>query len=150
MNEGHVSDILKSKPLPSLQQVFHQRLIEAHARIHRHIVDVSPGTLPPILVAPLLDALAVRLQRAQGIHFEQLARKYSHLRHFTPALLAALRLWAFPPHARCWTRYGEALRVPSGLIHWAGAESSAVWMNYMDGAVRSGERAAAEVIAALR
>lgn len=49
-----------------------------------------------------------------------------------------------------WTRYGAALREPFGLVHWAGAETSSVWMNYMDGAVRSGERAAAEVVAALR
>jgi len=48
-----------------------------------------------------------------------------------------------------WTRYGAALRAPIGLIHWAGAETSPIWMNYMDGAVRSGERAAAEVLAAL-
>lgn len=48
-----------------------------------------------------------------------------------------------------WTRYGSALREPCGLVHWAGAETSPVWMNYMDGAVRSGERAAAEVVAAL-
>ena len=48
-----------------------------------------------------------------------------------------------------WTRYGETLREPVGLIHWAGAETSPVWMNYMEGAVRSGERVAAEVAAAL-
>lgn len=48
-----------------------------------------------------------------------------------------------------WTRYGNALREPCGLVHWAGAETSPVWMNYMDGAVRSGERAAAEIVAAL-
>jgi len=49
-----------------------------------------------------------------------------------------------------WTKYGWALREPLGRIHWAGAETSPVWMNYMDGAVRSGERAAAEVIDALQ
>lgn len=49
-----------------------------------------------------------------------------------------------------WTRYGEALRAPFELVHWAGAETSPVWMNYMDGAVRSGERAAAEVLDAFR
>ncbi|WP_205718746.1 flavin monoamine oxidase family protein [Actinomadura sp. WMMA1423] len=48
-----------------------------------------------------------------------------------------------------WTRYGPLLREPFDRVHWAGAETSAVWMNYMEGAVRSGERAAAEVIAAL-
>lgn len=44
-----------------------------------------------------------------------------------------------------WTRYGDVLREPYGLVHWAGTETSPIWMNYMDGAVRSGERAAAEV-----
>ena len=53
----------------------------------------------------------------------------------------------FPPGA--WTRYGDVLREPVGSIHWAGAETSTVWMNYMDGAVRSGERAADEVLSQL-
>ncbi|HKD88938.1 MAG TPA: FAD-dependent oxidoreductase, partial [Streptosporangiaceae bacterium] len=48
-----------------------------------------------------------------------------------------------------WTRYGPALREPIGLIHWAGTETSTVWTGYMDGAIRSGERAAAEVLAVL-
>jgi monoamine oxidase len=45
--------------------------------------------------------------------------------------------------------FGEALREPVGRIHWAGTETSTYWNGYMDGAVRSGERAAAEVLAAL-
>ncbi len=44
-----------------------------------------------------------------------------------------------------WTDYGELLREPEGRIHWAGSETSAVWNGYMDGAVRSGERVAAEL-----
>jgi monoamine oxidase len=47
------------------------------------------------------------------------------------------------------TAYGPALRAPVGRIHWAGTETSTYWNGYMDGAVRSGERAAAEVLAAL-
>jgi monoamine oxidase len=46
--------------------------------------------------------------------------------------------------------YGHALRAPVGRIHWAGTETSDYWQGYMDGAVRSGERVAAEVIAAPR
>jgi monoamine oxidase len=46
-----------------------------------------------------------------------------------------------------WTGYGEALREPVGRIHWAGTETSEVWNGYMDGAIRSGERAAREVLA---
>jgi monoamine oxidase len=45
--------------------------------------------------------------------------------------------------------FGPALRAAVGRIHWAGTETSDYWQGYMDGAVRSGERAAAEVLAAL-
>jgi monoamine oxidase len=47
------------------------------------------------------------------------------------------------------TEYGAALRKPVGGIHWAGTETSTYWNGYMDGAVRSGERAAKEVLAEL-
>ncbi|UJA19960.1 FAD-dependent oxidoreductase [Thermoleophilia bacterium SCSIO 60948] len=40
---------------------------------------------------------------------------------------------------------GEHLRKPVGRIHWAGTETSGYWVGYMDGAIRSGERVAAEV-----
>jgi monoamine oxidase len=46
------------------------------------------------------------------------------------------------------TQFGPALREPCGRIHWAGTESSAVMLGWVDGAVRSGERAASEVVAA--
>jgi monoamine oxidase len=42
--------------------------------------------------------------------------------------------------------YGSRIRKPVGRIHWAGTETSTFWNGYMDGAVRSGERAAAEVL----
>ena len=42
--------------------------------------------------------------------------------------------------------YGHALREPVGRVHWAGTETSTYWTGYMDGAVRAGERAAAEVL----
>lgn len=48
-----------------------------------------------------------------------------------------------------WTRYGHALREAIGPIHWAGTETASVWSGYMDGAIRSGERAAAEVLTRL-
>jgi monoamine oxidase len=48
-----------------------------------------------------------------------------------------------------WTEYGRALREPVGRLHWAGAETATVWNGYMDGAVSSGERAGAEVLARL-
>ncbi len=54
--------------------------------------------------------------------------------HFTPGV---------------WTAFGAALHEPVGRIHWAGTEYSPVWNGYMEGAVRSGEKTAAEVLAAL-
>jgi len=45
--------------------------------------------------------------------------------------------------------FGTTLRMPVGRIHWAGTETSTYWNGYMDGAVRSGERASQEVLALL-
>jgi monoamine oxidase len=42
--------------------------------------------------------------------------------------------------------YGDAIRAPVGRLHWAGAETATYWNGYMDGAVRSGSRAAAEAL----
>jgi monoamine oxidase len=46
--------------------------------------------------------------------------------------------------------YGPLLRKRFGRVHWAGTETATYWNGYMDGAVRSGERAAREVLRALR
>jgi monoamine oxidase len=54
---------------------------------------------------------------------------------------------AVPPGS--WTRYGPCLRQPVGPVHWAGTETADEWTGFLDGAVRSGRRAAAEVSARL-
>lgn len=54
---------------------------------------------------------------------------------------------AVPPGS--WTSCGAALRTPVGPIHWAGTETADRWTGFLDGAVRSGQRAAAEVHAHL-
>ncbi|HUR03775.1 MAG TPA: flavin monoamine oxidase family protein [Nonomuraea sp.] len=59
---------------------------------------------------------------------------------FTRGAYAAL----FPPGA--WTQYGPALRTPVGRIHWAGSETATRWYGYIDGAIRSGQAAADEVL----
>ena len=48
--------------------------------------------------------------------------------------------------ARLLLAHGPAIREPVGRIHWAGTETSNYWNGYMDGAVRSGQRAAREVL----
>lgn len=45
--------------------------------------------------------------------------------------------------------YGSTIREPVGPVHWAGTETATYWIGYMEGAVRSGERAAREVLLAL-
>ena len=47
-------------------------------------------------------------------------------------------------------KYGSVIRQPFGRVHWSGTETSTYWSGYMDGAVRSGERAALEVVERLR
>jgi monoamine oxidase len=46
------------------------------------------------------------------------------------------------------TTYGAALRAPVGRIHWAGAKRATEMHGLIEGAVRSGERAADEVLRA--
>lgn len=47
------------------------------------------------------------------------------------------------------TDFGPALRQPCGRIHWAGTETATEWTGYIDGAVESGQRTAAETAARL-
>ncbi len=54
---------------------------------------------------------------------------------------------AVPPGS--WTTYGPWLRKPVDRIFWAGTETADEWTGFLDGAVRSGRRAAAEVHGAL-
>ncbi len=51
--------------------------------------------------------------------------------------------------AGTWVSCGMALREPVGRIHWAGTETATINAGYIDGAVRSGERVAAEVLETL-
>jgi monoamine oxidase len=87
----------------------------------------------------------------------------SFARAFGPQALSPIDYletdWAAEPYTRgcpvgiappgLLTTYGRALREPTERLHWAGTESSTYWNGYMDGAVRSGERAAREVLEAL-
>lgn len=50
----------------------------------------------------------------------------------------------FPPHI--FTQLQISLATPFHRIHWAGTETSTQFNGYMEGAVRSGERAAREIL----
>ena len=47
-----------------------------------------------------------------------------------------------------WTRLGPHLTHPHGRVHWAGTETSTEFFGLMEGAIRSGRRAATEVLTA--
>lgn len=55
---------------------------------------------------------------------------------------------AVPPGS--WSNYGHVLRAPVDGVFWAGTETADEWTGFLDGAVRSGQRAAAEVIGYLK
>jgi monoamine oxidase len=87
----------------------------------------------------VVDALTTRLgpRAASPIDYVETAwwkqewTRGCSMAHFPPGLL---------------TRSGPLLREPLGRIHWAGTETSTVSHGAVDGAVRSGERAAAEIL----
>lgn len=51
---------------------------------------------------------------------------------------------AMPPGVL--TKYGHALRTPHANVHFVGTETAYEWKGYMDGALRSGERGAQEIV----
>lgn len=70
----------------------------------------------------------------------------------------AERSWGDDPDSRgcvmsmppgVWTGPGRSIRKPFGPIHWAGAETATEYCANVEGAIRSGKRAAAEVVNAL-
>jgi monoamine oxidase len=92
-----------------------------------------------------------RRARVTGVLARTLGERAAHPLAYTDRDWSAER-WTrgcygahLPPGA--WTQYGPALRQPVGRLHWAGTETAEVWCGYMDGAVRSGRRAAGEVLA---
>ncbi|KAK0362281.1 hypothetical protein LTR91_023407 [Friedmanniomyces endolithicus] len=47
------------------------------------------------------------------------------------------------------TKYEDVIRAPAGRVHFVGTETAFEWKGYMEGAVRSGERGAQEVLLTL-
>jgi monoamine oxidase len=90
----------------------------------------------------VLDVLVARLgpRAASPVDFVETPWKAEEwtrgctMAHYAPGIL---------------TKYGRLLRRPHGRIHWAGTETSTYSHGAMDGAVRSGERTAAEILAAV-
>ena len=124
--------------------------------------DSPPGGRPGVLFGFVGGDKARAHQRMRLAHRREAVLK-ELVRFFGPPALHPLNYRETRWTAERWTRgcpvgiagpgtllaYGRALRRPVGRLHWAGTETSTYWNGYMDGAVRSGERAAAEVLARL-
>lgn len=121
--------------------------------------DVSPHDGPGVLLgfvdARAFDSLPTEQRRRDALRcfaalFGEEALKpldYTDFRWGTEEFAPGGPTAAVPPGS--WTRYGRWLRAPVGPIHWAGTETADEWTGYFDGAVRSGQRAAAEIAALL-
>jgi monoamine oxidase len=117
--------------------------------------DKGPGILLGFTDARTFDRLTPEQRRAQALDgfaalFGQAARTpIDYIDHcwgteqFAPGGPTA----AVPPGS--WTTYGPWLRKPVDGIFWAGTETADEWTGFLDGAVRSGQRAADEVHRAL-
>ncbi|MET4430244.1 flavin monoamine oxidase family protein [Mycolicibacterium sp. 624] len=118
--------------------------------------DVSPGRDGPGILLGFTDArtfdpLPADQRREQALACfatlfgEQARHPIDYVDHrwgteeFSPGGPTA----AVPPGS--WTRYGRWLRAPVDGIFWAGTETADTWTGFLDGAVRSGHRAASEV-----
>jgi monoamine oxidase len=97
---------------------------------------------PEVRRKTVLDALSARFgpraaQPAEYVETSWWKEEWSRgcsMAHFTPGTL---------------TRYGALLRAPFGRVHFAGTETATISHGAIDGAIRSGERAAAEILAAV-
>ncbi|MBF6225108.1 FAD-dependent oxidoreductase [Nocardia abscessus] len=87
----------------------------------------------------VLGALIERFGRKAGSPVDYVEQNWSAERYSGGGMLSHAPTGVL-------TQFGHALREPCGRIHWAGTESSAVMCGWIDGAVRSGERAASEVL----
>jgi len=86
-----------------------------------------------------LDALTPRL----GPKTATPAEYREYIWHTDPWSGGAIKAH-FPPGVL--TTLGHALRRPVGRIHWAGTETAPRWFGFIEGAIRSGERAALEAM----
>jgi monoamine oxidase len=125
--------------------------------------DTSPESGTPGVMMGFIGGREARVweRRAAGERRDAVLRQFAHF--FGDEALSPTEVVEFNWSTEVWSRgcpvavlgpgtlvdFGEALREPVGRIHWAGTETSTYWAGYMDGAVRSGRRAAAEALAAL-
>lgn len=127
------------------------------------IIDNTPQSGTPGVIAGFLGGTAARSWSLKPEQERRTQVLEAFASVFGPEALEAVDYFEIDWSNEEWSRggpvtfappgvlldYGRWIREPHGPIHWAGTETSDYWTGYMEGAVRSGERAAAEVLAAL-
>jgi monoamine oxidase len=125
--------------------------------------DASPPGGSPGVLLGFVEGRQARQLGAGSARERRQAVLDCLVRYFGPAAGRPTgfveRAWATDPYAggcyagyfgpNGWTDYGGVLRPPIGPLHFAGTETATAWFGYLDGAVRSGEAAAAAVGAEL-
>jgi monoamine oxidase len=125
--------------------------------------DTSPEGGTPGVMMGFIGGHEARVweRRPAGERRDAVLQQFAHF--FGDEALSPTEVVEFNWSAEVWNRgcpvavlgpgtlidFGEALRQPVDRIHWAGTETSTYWNGYMDGAVRSGKRAASEALTAL-
>jgi monoamine oxidase len=136
-------------------------LVETDAPPTDEFVDASPPSGEVGLIAGFIDSRLALEWMAQpaGQRKMRIAERIAH--YLGPEGAEPIDYvdadWPSDPWTRgCYgatmgpgvlTTLGPDLRRPFGRIHWAGAETSSAWFGYIEGAIRSGERAAGELLA---
>ena len=82
-----------------------------------------------------------------GVLGEEAVRPVAYVERLWPEEPWAEGAYAAVPTPGTWLAHAAGRREPVGPLHWAGTETAGVGNGYIDGAIRSGERAAAEVLA---
>ncbi len=122
------------------------------------VMDDTPESGPATLLCFIEGRHAIELSAApKDIRQEKVIA--SLVRFFGPAAADSIGYedndWLTEPYTHGYvgsmppgvmTRFGHALREPCGRIHWAGSETATEWAGYIEGGMRSGVRAAREVI----
>uniref|UniRef100_A0A8C5JEH0 Amine oxidase n=1 Tax=Junco hyemalis TaxID=40217 RepID=A0A8C5JEH0_JUNHY len=107
---------------------------DEEAAIGLTLDDTKPDGSFPAIIGELISVL-------QPVHYEEknwCEEQYSggcYTAYFPPGIM---------------TQYGRIIRQPIGRIYFAGTETATEWSGYMEGAVQAGERAAREILFAMR
>jgi monoamine oxidase len=122
-------DACGSRPTPGILNAF------ASGPPARELAVLDPGERRRIVLSEVAERLGPRVGRLSDYHEQDWAAERwtrgCFMSHFAPGVL---------------TELGPALRAPCGRIHWAGTETADITYGGIDGAIRSGERAAQEVL----